>query len=84
MLEVFCARDAGMTSNFSKIKKGKMKSIRFVSIEVLIKEGISSQSISFFADILPALVALGDKADLIFQAKGGSQDKPLILMGSNC
>jgi len=46
-----------------------MKLIKFVSIDLLIERGIFGQTISFLAHILPSLVARGDKADLIFQAK---------------
>ncbi|MGD1704373.1 L-threonylcarbamoyladenylate synthase [Dapis sp. BLCC M229] len=53
-----------------------------VSIETLIKGAISGNLVSFPTDTVPALAARPDKADLIFQAKGRSQDKPLILMGA--
>ncbi|MGD1713956.1 hypothetical protein [Hydrocoleum sp. CS-953] len=49
-----------------------------MSIEVLIKGGISGKIMGFLTDIVPTLAARPEKADLIFQAKGRSQDKPLI------
>ncbi len=53
-----------------------------VSIEILIEGAISGNLVSFPTDTVPALAARPDQADLIFQAKGRSQDKPLILMGA--
>ncbi|NES78551.1 MULTISPECIES: L-threonylcarbamoyladenylate synthase [Okeania] len=53
-----------------------------VSIETLIKGAISGNLVSFPTDTVPALAALPQKADLIFQAKRRSPDKPLILMGA--
>ncbi len=52
------------------------------SVETLVQGAISGNLISFPTDTVPALAARPDKADLIFQAKGRSQDKPLILMGA--
>ena len=54
-----------------------------VSIEFLIEGAISGNLVSFPTDTVPALAARPDRADLIFQAKGRSQDKPVILMGAN-
>jgi len=56
--------------------------MNLVPIETLIEGAISGSIISFPTDTVPALAARPDKADLIFQAKGRSQDKPLILMGA--
>ena len=53
-----------------------------VCIETLIEGAISGIVVSFPTDTLPALAARPDKGDLIFQAKGRSPDKPLILMGA--
>ena len=54
-----------------------------VSIEFLIEGAISGNLVSFPTDTVPALAARPDRADLIFQAKGRSQDKPVLLMGAN-
>lgn len=54
----------------------------FVSIDILIQGAISGNLVSFPTDTVPALAARPDRAELIFQAKGRSQDKPLILMGA--
>ena len=53
-----------------------------VCIETLIEGAISGRVVSFPTDTVPALAARPDKADLIFEAKGRSQNKPLILMGA--
>ena len=53
-----------------------------VPIDILIEGAISGSLVSFPTDTVPALAARPDKADLIFQAKDRSQDKPLILMGA--
>ena len=46
----------------------------------LIKKAIASQVVSFPTDTVPALAVLPEKADLIFDLKRRSVDKPLILM----
>ena len=51
-------------------------------IDSLIEGAISGKIVSFPTDTVPALAAKPDRADLIFAAKGRSQDKPLILMGA--
>ena len=53
-----------------------------VCIETLIEGAISGRVVSFPTDTVPALAARPDKADLIFEAKGRTQNKPLILMGA--
>ncbi|MCL2925387.1 MAG: L-threonylcarbamoyladenylate synthase [Trichodesmium sp. MAG_R04] len=53
-----------------------------VCIETLIEGAISGKVVSFPTDTVPALAARPDKGDLIFEAKGRSKDKPLILMGA--
>ena len=53
-----------------------------VCIDSLIEGAISGKIVSFPTDTVPALAAKPDRADLIFAAKGRSQDKPLILMGA--
>jgi len=53
-----------------------------VCIETLIEGAISGRVVSFPTETVPALAARPDKADLIFEAKGRSQNKPLILMGA--
>ena len=60
----------------------KNKNMNLVPIETLIEGAISGKIVSFPTDTVPALAARPDRADLIFQAKGRSQDKPLILMGA--
>ena len=57
--------------------------MRLVSIETLIEGAISGNLVSFPTDTVPALAARPDRANLIFQVKGRSQDKPVILMGAN-
>ncbi|MEB3341316.1 L-threonylcarbamoyladenylate synthase [Okeania sp.] len=56
--------------------------MNLVSIEILIEGAISGNLVSFPTDTVPALAARPDRADLIFEAKGRSQEKPLILMGA--
>jgi L-threonylcarbamoyladenylate synthase len=55
-----------------------------VSINALVQGAISGNHIvSFPTDTVPALAARPDRAELIFAAKGRSQDKPLILMAAS-
>jgi L-threonylcarbamoyladenylate synthase len=54
-----------------------------VSLENLIIAARSGELVSFPTDTVPALAALPERAELIFQAKQRSQDKPLILMVSD-
>jgi L-threonylcarbamoyladenylate synthase len=55
-----------------------------VSINALVQGAISGDYIvSFPTDTVPALAARPDRAELIFAAKGRSQDKPLILMAAS-
>ena len=54
-----------------------------VSMDALVAAAISGNLVSFPTDTVPALAVLPDKADLIFEAKRRSQDKPLILMGAS-
>ncbi len=51
-----------------------------VSLDNLIFAAKSGNLVSFPTDTVPALAALPERAELIFQAKQRSQDKPLILM----
>jgi L-threonylcarbamoyladenylate synthase len=51
-----------------------------VSLDRLISAALAGNLVSFPTDTVPALAALPDRAELIFQAKQRSQDKPLILM----
>jgi L-threonylcarbamoyladenylate synthase len=51
-----------------------------VSIDRLIVAANSGHLVSFPTDTLPALATLPQYAELIFEAKQRSQDKPLILM----
>jgi L-threonylcarbamoyladenylate synthase len=51
-----------------------------VSLKQLINAAQAGELISFPTDTVPALATLPDRAELIFQAKQRSQDKPLILM----
>lgn len=51
-----------------------------VSLESAIAAVKAGNLIGFPTDTVPALATLPAKADLIFQAKQRSQDKPLILM----
>jgi L-threonylcarbamoyladenylate synthase len=51
-----------------------------VSFDRLIVAAQAGNLISFPTDTVPALATLPDRAELIFQTKQRSQDKPLILM----
>ncbi len=51
-----------------------------LSLENLIIAAKTGNLVSFPTDTVPALATLPDRAELIFQAKQRSQDKPLILM----
>jgi L-threonylcarbamoyladenylate synthase len=51
-----------------------------VSIDRAIVAARTGNLISFPTDTVPALATLPERAELIFQAKQRSQDKPLILM----
>ena len=51
-----------------------------VSVDRLIVAAQTGNLVSFPTDTVPALAALPTQAELIFQAKHRSQDKPLILM----
>ncbi|MBD2313107.1 L-threonylcarbamoyladenylate synthase [Desertifilum sp. FACHB-1129] len=53
-----------------------------VALDSLIQAAKAGQLVSFPTDTVPALAAKPECADLIFQAKQRSQDKPLILMGA--
>ena len=53
-----------------------------VSVENLIIAARSGNLVSFPTDTVPALATIPQSAELIFQAKQRSQDKPLILMVS--
>ena len=54
-----------------------------VSVDVLVEAAISGRVVvSFPTDTVPALATRPDQAELIFQTKQRSQDKPLILMGA--
>jgi len=48
----------------------------------LIKNAIAEKVVSFPTDTVPALAVLPQKADLIFEIKQRSTDKPLILMAA--
>jgi len=48
----------------------------------LIKNAIAGKVVSFPTDTVPALAVLPEKADLIFDLKQRSTDKPLILMAA--
>lgn len=52
-----------------------------VSLSALVVGALSGKLVSFPTDTVPALAARPDCSELIFAAKGRSQDKPLILMG---
>lgn len=54
-----------------------------VSLDALIQAAQLGKLVSFPTDTVPALAAKPERADLIFQAKQRSQDKPLILMGAS-
>lgn len=53
-----------------------------VSIEELVNGARAGTLVSFPTDTVPALAVKSDRAELIFEAKQRSQDKPLILMGA--
>lgn len=53
-----------------------------VSIDALIDGAKSGSVVSFPTDTVPALAAKPKNSRLIFEAKGRSQDKPLILMAA--
>ncbi len=54
-----------------------------VSVDAVIDAAISGRVVvSFPTDTVPALATRPDQAELIFQTKQRSQDKPLILMGA--
>ncbi|BAY11574.1 L-threonylcarbamoyladenylate synthase [Calothrix sp. NIES-2098] len=54
-----------------------------VSLEALVAGARAGKLVSFPTDTVPALAALPEKADLIFEAKQRSEDKPLILMAAS-
>ena len=54
-----------------------------VSITELIAGAISGHLVSFPTDTVPALATLPEKADLIFDVKQRSKDKPLILIAAS-
>lgn len=54
-----------------------------VSLSALVAGALSGQLVSFPTDTVPALAVRPDCSELIFAAKGRSQDKPLILMGDS-
>lgn len=54
-----------------------------VSRSALVAGAKSGQLVSFPTDTVPALAVRPDCSELIFAAKGRSQDKPLILMGDS-
>ncbi|NET70314.1 MAG: L-threonylcarbamoyladenylate synthase [Sphaerospermopsis sp. SIO1G2] len=51
-----------------------------VSLETLIKNAQAGKLISFPTDTVPALATIPNQAELIYNAKRRSLDKPLILM----
>jgi L-threonylcarbamoyladenylate synthase len=54
-----------------------------VSVDALIDMAIAGEGVvSFPTDTVPALATRPDRAELIFQTKQRSQDKPLILMAA--
>ena len=53
-----------------------------ISLENLVNAAKNGQLVSFPTDTVPALASLPEKAELIFNAKQRSLDKPLILMAS--
>ncbi|MGL4498596.1 MAG: L-threonylcarbamoyladenylate synthase [Planktothrix sp.] len=54
-----------------------------VSVDALINMAIAGEGVvSFPTDTVPALATRPDRAELIFQTKQRSQDKPLILMAA--
>lgn len=54
-----------------------------VNTEELIAVAKTGKLVSFPTDTVPALAVQPEQAELIFQAKQRSQDKPLILMGAD-
>ncbi len=54
-----------------------------VSLSALVAGALSGQLVSFPTDTVPALAVRPDCSELIFAAKGRSQEKPLILMGDS-
>jgi L-threonylcarbamoyladenylate synthase len=54
--------------------------VSLVSVDRLIVTAQTGNLVSFPTDTVPALAVLPAQAELIFQAKQRSQDKPLILM----
>ncbi|MEB3182536.1 MAG: L-threonylcarbamoyladenylate synthase [Nostocaceae cyanobacterium] len=54
-----------------------------ISISELVAGVQAGRVISFPTDTVPALAALPEKAELIFDTKQRRQDKPLILMAGN-
>jgi L-threonylcarbamoyladenylate synthase len=54
--------------------------VSLVSVDRLIVAAQTGNLVSFPTDTVPALAVLPTHAELIFQAKQRSQDKPLILM----
>jgi L-threonylcarbamoyladenylate synthase len=57
--------------------------VSLVSFDRLIVAARTGNLVSFPTDTVPALAALPTSAELIFQAKQRSQDKPLILMAGD-
>ncbi len=53
-----------------------------IDFDALVAGAISGQLVSFPTDTVPALAVRPDCAELIFQAKQRTQDKPLILMAA--
>lgn len=54
-----------------------------VSLDTLVEAAIlGNQVVSFPTDTVPALAVKPERAELIFQLKQRSADKPLILMGA--
>jgi L-threonylcarbamoyladenylate synthase len=53
-----------------------------VSIQALVNAARSGCVVSFPTDTVPALAVQPNQAELIFEVKQRSQDKPLILMGA--
>ncbi|MCP6757550.1 MAG: L-threonylcarbamoyladenylate synthase [Fischerella sp. CENA71] len=54
-----------------------------VSFDTLVAGVKAGKLISFPTDTVPALASLPEQAELIFQAKQRTQDKPLILMAAH-
>jgi L-threonylcarbamoyladenylate synthase len=53
-----------------------------IDFDALVAGAKAGQLVSFPTDTVPALAVRPDCSELIFQAKGRSQDKPLILMAA--